>query len=851
MRKHRGLSTAVGTVFLVAVVIGALSYVTYSMNVLGNFSEYLITEEKRQKDQKTESFEISSLQIDAQSKLDGVVKNTGEIPVKITNLWIEEDGAPDTVKKIPIDRTIAPGKTFNLVDDVDFVMDPLKGYNMKMVTSRGQVQTFAVNSASSGSMWMQLTGVPTTIPSTFETTLFYTVVNNMTNGNNLYNLTPELTANIIGAAVISPIGINPQPTSYPVLGPGEVATFRYTYSLTGEEGDGVTFTAQLQNGVEGNTASTTVMVKEVTLATAAGTALKSFGLANELSATEDIMFFHDDVSLTPNGEYQMDGADPNSAGTTMSPQNGDLIFSSAPMVQASYVAEGGYPWNSTLQYYSHYVSSSVTEPEFAFFFDCDACGGSDDTIESVGLVSNGGQDGDADKEGGSDTPTFFSTGGPFNDGYYNFAGDRMDVSWDPNHASVDQWSNPDACCDSTAAWIRIPPTTDSYMSIIWFGDGSNDSDSYGLSIGNRWSAADVGKAHFHYATEDWDVDITDCESNSRIDDNQWHFIVGVRNAEDNCILYVDGVEQTDKDTTCCDNTTTIDADQIGIGWDHNDANTELTGDIALIMHWNDHVLSQSEVTTLYNTNYGEDATTIQLTIDKTDANGIIIENITTDIIALDFSAPGINSPTSGTNLNFLTSNSTDEKYVEILVKTYIGANVTLVEGEHLLYTLSDVPQSTDLPVFFRMDDNTMSTPSHLHTSPADPNWPTFLILDNDDLITYVAYNEGPNGVWFNYQGTRMVLSTTDGLNSFGAVIKRINQTTVDADQDSIYFPADSYASLEFWQLAQPPRGGTNGPSSQTFVDPGDYSAAVFLSGYDEAGEVFLRSIKLGLIHIVE
>jgi len=35
MRKHRGLSAVVGAVFLVAVVVSALSYVTYSMNVLG------------------------------------------------------------------------------------------------------------------------------------------------------------------------------------------------------------------------------------------------------------------------------------------------------------------------------------------------------------------------------------------------------------------------------------------------------------------------------------------------------------------------------------------------------------------------------------------------------------------------------------------------------------------------------------------------------------------------------------------------------------------------------------------------------------------------------------------------
>ena len=67
MRKHSGLSTVVGAVFLVAVVVSSLSYVTYSMNTLGNFSESLITEEKRQKDKQDEAFEILSMDIDRKS----------------------------------------------------------------------------------------------------------------------------------------------------------------------------------------------------------------------------------------------------------------------------------------------------------------------------------------------------------------------------------------------------------------------------------------------------------------------------------------------------------------------------------------------------------------------------------------------------------------------------------------------------------------------------------------------------------------------------------------------------------------------------------------------------------------
>ncbi|NJK77877.1 MAG: hypothetical protein HC944_02695 [Nanoarchaeota archaeon] len=104
MTSHRGLSAIVGTVFLVAIVIGALSYVTYSMNILGNFSESLIVEEKRQADKQSEKFDITSVEITPTNKLDGVITNSGQIPVKIKTLWIEETGVPDTVQKFDIDQ---------------------------------------------------------------------------------------------------------------------------------------------------------------------------------------------------------------------------------------------------------------------------------------------------------------------------------------------------------------------------------------------------------------------------------------------------------------------------------------------------------------------------------------------------------------------------------------------------------------------------------------------------------------------------------------------------------------------------------------------------------------------------
>lgn len=100
MNTHRGLSTVVGIVFLIAIVISAMSFVSYSLNTMGNYSEILISEESRLNEKKQESFEVRSIDITPANKLDGVIKNTGEIPVKLTRLWIDEQGVNDVVQKL-------------------------------------------------------------------------------------------------------------------------------------------------------------------------------------------------------------------------------------------------------------------------------------------------------------------------------------------------------------------------------------------------------------------------------------------------------------------------------------------------------------------------------------------------------------------------------------------------------------------------------------------------------------------------------------------------------------------------------------------------------------------------------
>jgi len=98
MKSHRGIATIVATVFLVAIVVGALTYISYSLKTMANFSEQLVANESRQRNIQNEEYEIISVDITPGNKLDAVIKNTGEIPLEITTLWIDEAGTDDAVE---------------------------------------------------------------------------------------------------------------------------------------------------------------------------------------------------------------------------------------------------------------------------------------------------------------------------------------------------------------------------------------------------------------------------------------------------------------------------------------------------------------------------------------------------------------------------------------------------------------------------------------------------------------------------------------------------------------------------------------------------------------------------------
>lgn len=845
MRKHRGLSAIVGTVFLVAVVIGALSYVTYSMNVLGNFSESLIVEEKRQKDQKEEAFEITSISVN-QNKLNGIVKNTGEIPIRITNLYVDEQGVNDEVKKFSVNKDILPGNTINLLNSIDYTVDPAKGYNVKLVSSRGAVQTVYINSPSSESLLMNIRAVPEYVPSEFTTTILYSIVNNMSNNNVLYNVTPELTIDDVIGADVATLRSGPTPASYPVLAPGDVAIFEYIVKMTGAADDSAIFNATIANGVSGNFVTTTSTVREVTVATQAGTALESFGLSNMLGQQVDLMYFHDETDLTPGIEYQMDSADPAGGGTMVYPRSGNVEFLSASTFSPTTVING--TWNMRLSYWNDLTPVGVPTPSVAFHFNCFPCGGNDDISESTGNIDSD----DLDRTG---TVTLVSSGGPDDNAYYDFDGtdDYLDNEWD-ECTKYTAYTCIQSQAATTAVWFRIPPSTDNYNPIVRWGDDGND-DEYEISFGDG-DAASHGNILFMYDT-DFGNDRTKCESPSTYDydDNLWHLAVGARSGDDDCKLYIDGVLVDDTEECIgCGGSSILDINGAGslfIGFDG--AGNELEGDVASFMHWDSTELNAGDILELYYTNYGNNATRLNWSIIRTNANGVNQETIYSGTHQLPFADPQIHSTSGGTRYDSLTNDNTFEKYSFYNATFTAVANATLNTGDRLKSVLSWPGDNQNLPINIRIDDDDPGfvlpdATSYIQLPSVSPALPSYTIIDNDAQVSYIVFNSGPNGAWFTYGGTRFVVTLPDGTASFAGIIDTVNGTAVLPTQDSIFIPDQNSAELVFEILANPPQLNA---AANFRAPPGDYYASVFLSGFDDSGETFLRTIELGYVHIQE
>ncbi|MGI0088033.1 MAG: hypothetical protein ACREBI_08765 [Nitrosotalea sp.] len=229
------------------------------MHLLDNYSQNFLTTNQEREDAQREQFKIAKVSL-VDNKFNITLQNSGQIPINITRLWVQDTTA-NSISKYDLNSADPPSQTItNVGMNLPLTTVPTDAYDLKLVTSRGNTQDVAVNSAGSAPISIQLLALPSTIPSGFTTELVMIVINNQS--GTLTNLNPQITQT--GHTASCTPSTTASPPSVSTLAPGNAAIFKWDLKMVGNPNQFCTYVASLQNGFLGNTASATATLTAIT-----------------------------------------------------------------------------------------------------------------------------------------------------------------------------------------------------------------------------------------------------------------------------------------------------------------------------------------------------------------------------------------------------------------------------------------------------------------------------------------------------------------------------------------------------------------------------------------------------------
>jgi hypothetical protein len=818
MTKHRGLSTLVGAVFFIIAASSTVAYVSYSMNVIDSFSQSVIIKESIEESRNSESFEIVDASI-TNNKFDLTVQNTGQLPLRLTKLWVENTtDSTWTPSKFVIDQIIPPsGSISGIGQGISLSALDTQAYELSLVTERGNSQTFSFNSVPNQSISINLYASPEKIANGFSTTLFMTVTNDLPTKTILSNIVPQLSSS--GSAT-STCDSTSTPASQSTLKQGESVIFKWSCNISGSALQTVTFTSSIVNGIPGNDASVTVTIQDVLLALESGTSLESLGFTIP-STSDDILTIHQETSNTPTGEYQLSSGNADTNGFTVDLDQNNLKFITKNTTSVITIPAGN--WNSTLNYLSSRlpsINNAILSNGMIFHFE-----------SNVDPMPNGVSGTSCDNEiladipTGSSAPTWTSNAGVYSSGGYTFDGSNDYISVNVNANCNDIATSP----NTTAGWFYPDSTGPSSRQVIFRVEESNPGSEFYEVVFDNTGNSRILK--FRFDSTEGAQSIVQCASTALTLDT-WHHFVAVRTAKDSCSLYVDG---SLAQSTTVSGSTNPQVDINGnwaIGANPNTSGGQFSeffkGKIDSIMHWETVTLSSSEVTSLYNTKYGDGAHVVDFTIEKVDNSGQKSTLISQ----------------SGYNLKFLDPVQNSQNFAQTYNVTST-LNQVVLDNERLLFTMNFV---SGLGVDLRIDDAGIIKTSFVQIPYPSRGFPGyFSYVAGSGNYQILVSNTGTVGAFMTLSGIRGVFDQISDDTAYASIPQYVNGTGPEfkmvSDQDSIYLPPGKIITVEFYPPTTHP--SVNGQYGTPIVPGGDYNFYIYLSGYDEKGNTFFKTIDVG------
>jgi len=268
MRSRKGLSTVVGMVFALIALATSIGYITYSMNILDQYNQVVIAKNQQTIDNGRENFQLYATTI-KNNRFNVTVINTGNLPINITRMWVQNYSVADSVNYYTINSLVSPGATMiNIGQSIPLSVNPASNgyYNIKLVTTRGNSLQFNMGSPGTKPLYMQMIINPPQITSSSgppyqNATILYQVTNNSTSNNLLTNIQPNQPSSTCTGGTFT-LGNGPVPAQYPTLPSGSTVIFKWYFTYgAGVSGNKCYITASLKNGIASNFAYETVFIK--------------------------------------------------------------------------------------------------------------------------------------------------------------------------------------------------------------------------------------------------------------------------------------------------------------------------------------------------------------------------------------------------------------------------------------------------------------------------------------------------------------------------------------------------------------------------------------------------------------
>ena len=262
MRSRRALSSVVGTVFAIIALSTTVGYITYSMNVLDKYNQSILTTNANAVDRSKEQLQITRVTID-NNRFNITAIDTGNIPIHLTRLWVTNTTDPGKVFRYNINYNLTSSTPqLKIGQSTPLVAKTNQAYDLKLITERGNVKEFTVNSPGTAPLNIQLFALPASVVSGFKTELVMIVTNN--GSSILTNVSPNILPSSNGTALCAAGTVSP--SSYNSLAPGGTAIFKWDVTATsgglGSQACSYVLTQPLQNGYS-QTVKATITVSPI------------------------------------------------------------------------------------------------------------------------------------------------------------------------------------------------------------------------------------------------------------------------------------------------------------------------------------------------------------------------------------------------------------------------------------------------------------------------------------------------------------------------------------------------------------------------------------------------------------